>query len=176
MTDFHPAVPVSIVCLTLIAAVTDARSGRIPNALTAPFLFSAIAIRGASQGAASAVESVVGVVACALVPWWLFRRGAVGGGDVKLLAAIGAAAGPRLGLELQLAGFVTTALCAMGVLAWRGRLGATLWRTAALAARPLLFKARGAPVHRELLEPFRMGVPLCAAAVVWLWLRWIGVA
>jgi Flp pilus assembly protein protease CpaA len=50
-------------------------------------------------------------VACGAVPLLLFRLKAIGGGDVKLLATVGAQLGPLLGLELSFAAFVVAATC-----------------------------------------------------------------
>lgn len=73
-----------------IAAAVDARTGIIPNTLT----FPAIAL-GLLAG------SPAGVVVCATPALLLFARGKLGGGDVKLLAAMGGLLGVERGLLVE---------------------------------------------------------------------------
>jgi prepilin peptidase CpaA len=73
----------------------DMRFRRIPNALTVAGLGVALVLR-AWLGGSALVEGVEGAgvgLALALVP---FALGMLGGGDVKLLAAVGGFMGPRL--------------------------------------------------------------------------------
>lgn len=72
----------------------DVRSRRIPNVLTVAGLAVALVLRG-WLGASALVEGVEGAgvgLALALVP---FALGMLGGGDVKLLVAVGGFMGPR---------------------------------------------------------------------------------
>src|SRR6476646_6105704 len=83
------------------AVVTDVRSRRISNRLTYPLMALGLAANGLAGGWGGARDSALG---------WLL--GAIGAGDLKLLAAIGALKGP----EFVLHAAVYTAL-AGGVLA-----------------------------------------------------------
>lgn len=67
----------------------------------------------------------------ALVPLFLWKRGSIGGGDVKLFAAIGAFLGPTRGLEASLYAFCVGCLAGIVVLARDGALGRTLEHVAA---------------------------------------------
>ena len=98
------------VVVALLAAVIDWRTGEIPNWLTlGPLLGGVIghtaydAAHGAS--ASDAVQSggaaLFGALACAVIPLILYRQDAIGGGDVKLLAGLGAILGWRNGLEAE---------------------------------------------------------------------------
>jgi prepilin peptidase CpaA len=76
------------------AVFTDMRSRRIGNTLTYAAALLGLAIHTATGGWSGAATSTLGwLVGCGLllVP---YLRGAMGGGDVKLLAAIGALQGP----------------------------------------------------------------------------------
>ena len=101
--------------LALTAAITDWRKGEIPNWLTLPPLVVAPVVYGILLGKMGAIASVLGIVFCGLptlVLWW---QGGIGGGDVKLVAAIGATAGLMAGLEIELVAFVVAALYALNL-------------------------------------------------------------
>jgi prepilin peptidase CpaA len=149
--------------VTAASAVTDARTGRIPNALTLPALASGLATALWQRGAVGLVGAVVGALACAVVPGVLFSRGAMGGGDVKLLAAAGALVGPVVGLEVQCTAYVATALYVLVVAVARGRLGARVVAAAALCLRMALGR-RTQPGEGGDPETIRLGVFIFAAA------------
>jgi prepilin peptidase CpaA len=148
-----------LLLVTAISAVTDARTGRIPNVLTLPVLLVALVAHGLGGGAAGGIVSLLGVLVCVLPPLLAFRLGGMGGGDVKLLAAIGALVGPGRGLEVQCLAYVVTTAAAIVVLGRRGRL-----RRLARAVRRAARK-RGTVPREETLVAFRLGVPVFVAAV-----------
>jgi prepilin peptidase CpaA len=113
---------IAIVVLTAAAAITDTRSGIIPNSLTLPPLIAAPAVFFLALGPTALLGSLLGALLCGAGPYLLFRRGALGGGDVKLFAAIGAIAGATLGLEVQILGLCAGALYATARLLCRGEL------------------------------------------------------
>jgi leader peptidase (prepilin peptidase)/N-methyltransferase len=90
-----------------LAAITDARSGRIPDRLLAlaalPLIGFIVHEAGTGRGGEALLAAVLGVVTCA-APMFLVHLAspsALGFGDVKLGAVLGAALGlidPRLGL------------------------------------------------------------------------------
>jgi prepilin peptidase CpaA len=97
-----------------------------------------------------------GVLLVSLVPCLLYRAGGIGGGDLKLLALLGASLGPYLGLEAELYAFVVALIYAPARLIWEGRLGQQLRTLGRMAVRPLLPAARRpAPVAVEELTALR---------------------
>ena len=72
------------------------------------------------------VAAMAGGLVASLVPLLLYRAQAMGGGDVKLLFALGAILGVQCGLELESIAFAVGAV--QGVVVWgrRGRLRAGL--------------------------------------------------
>ena len=116
----------ALIAVTLIAAVTDLRTGLIPNALTLPALVLAVALHGILVSPLAAGLSLLGALLCGLTPFVFFRLGAMGGGDVKLFAALGAIAGPGLGLEIQLLSLTAAFIYGLCVMTFRGKLLATL--------------------------------------------------
>ncbi len=85
-----------LICLLALAAVIDARQRRIPNWLTFGLLLAGLGRALAFGGGGSFGHAVLGMLAGAALPLVLYAISALGGGDVKLLAAIGAwvGAGP----------------------------------------------------------------------------------
>jgi len=143
------------------AAATDLRTGYIPNAITLPMIGLGPLVvafeahrRGASPLHALGV-SLLGIALCGAVPYLLFRLGGMFGGDVKLLAGVGALLGPLVGLEAELDAFVAAALFALGHMAFRGQLFAVLGRSARLALRAVHKQAD--PVPDELMTVMRFG-------------------
>jgi prepilin peptidase CpaA len=152
-----------LVALTLmigvaaIAAITDRRDGTIPNWLTLPAIAAGLALHTLAFGVPGLRAAMFGLLACGLVPYLLFRMEAMGGGDVKLLAAIGALGGLTLGLEAQLLALVVAGSWATARLVWRGGLGRMLSNAMRLAANPLLPRRYRRPIEREAMTPMRLG-------------------
>ncbi len=79
------AVPISLtiaLAVAAIAAVWDWRKGEIPNWLTLPPLVGAPLAYGFTMGGQYAITSALAILACGIVPYFLFRAGAMGGGDL----------------------------------------------------------------------------------------------
>jgi prepilin peptidase CpaA len=85
--------------LLLWAAAEDLRSRRIPNWLTFSLMLSGIAQSAAFSATCSPGASLLGLLVGFALPFVLFAMGALGGGDVKLLAGIGAWFGPTAALN-----------------------------------------------------------------------------
>ncbi len=119
-----PSLDAAVVVIGAAACVTDFRSRRIPNVLTFG-AFAAAVVFGAVDGG----WSRRGVEPCGLgdrlrrcfMPWFLL--GGMGAGDVKLLAALGAWAGPTLAVWMALYAGIAGGVFAVVVSLARGYLG-----------------------------------------------------
>jgi len=160
-------IPVALACaMTLASAWTDARTGRIPNLLTLPALPLGLGLGALQAGWLGLGTAALGALLCFGVPYGLFRTSqgtAIGGGDVKLFAGLGALLGPSAGLEVELASLVLLAMFALLALTWRGQLLAMLRRTFWLAINWALPKQRRRQVEPELMLTMRMGPAICVA-------------
>ncbi len=85
---------VAFVLLAAIAAIVDGKTRRIPNMLTVSGLLVALGLRVA-MGPGALVQGLGGAGLAALLSLPLFAVGALGGGDGKLLIAIGGFMGPQ---------------------------------------------------------------------------------
>jgi prepilin peptidase CpaA len=162
------------------AEVGHGVEGEIPNALTygvlavAPLAHFAwgYAGRGLQAGLEAAGFSVAGAFVCGLVPLVMASAGAMGGGDMKLLAAIGALCRPMLGIEAQFYAFAAAALLVPAKLAWEGKLLRTLGNSLSLALNPLLPKARRREIRKEDMTWFRFGPAIALGTAAAAFLNW----
>jgi prepilin peptidase CpaA len=161
---------VALLALVLLAGVSDLRTRRIPNALTVTALGIALALRGAT-GVEPLASGLFGASIAFAMAVPLVMVGGLGGGDAKMLAAVGAFLGPA-GLPTML---LVTALVggAMGAfaVARRGAFGATVTRCRAILATP--FGSSTEPLPRlgapgAIAIPY--GVAIGAGALVGWWL------
>jgi prepilin peptidase CpaA len=90
----HYGLIAALVCAVFLAAVTDVSNRRIPNIVTAGALVVALLLR-AGMGYSEFLHGVLGIVAAVAILIPLFAMGGVGGGDAKLLIAVGAFLGPK---------------------------------------------------------------------------------
>ncbi len=171
------------VCLALlasgVAAVIDYKQGEIPNWLTLGALGTAVvahlfagAVQGGLAGGATEVGwSLAGAVACGIVPLAFWLKGAFGGGDVKMLAALGAILAPTQGVEAEFYALLAGALFAPARLAWDGKLWQVAKNTVAVIVNPILPKARRRALGPEMLTAMRFGPAIFAGVAVFAFLR-----
>ena len=168
MTDI--VTTLAFLTLVVLAGVSDIRTRRIPNALTVTGLGIALALRGAT-GVEPLAMGLAGAVIAFVPAVPLVVLGGLGGGDAKLLAAVGAFVGPA-GLPTTL---LVTALMggAMGAITVvrRGAFGSTVTRCRAILASP--FGMSGQPLPRlgapgAIAIPY--GVAIGAGALAGWWL------
>lgn len=168
-----------VVCA--LAAITDVLGGTIPNALTYPLLALAPALHatlaltsGAASGTAltQAGLSLLGIAACGVVPAFMWIKGALGGGDVKLFAGLGALLLPRFGLETELYILLIASLLAPAKLAYEGKLFHALGNIVQQALNIVRPKARRKALDPVMMTWFRLGPCFAIGVCVQLLLQW----
>ena len=137
LPDFFRALLIVTSC---IAGMIDLLSRRIPNWLTLSALAAGIASRGFDQGMGGLATAAkgLGLALAVYIPLWLLR--AIGAGDVKLMAALGAIAGPGPWLLIFVASSITGGIVGLVMAARRGLLTRTFNNTATIAAELLRFR------------------------------------
>jgi prepilin peptidase CpaA len=118
--------PILLATLVIVAAAFDLRTRRIPNWLCAAGFLSGFACQIAFLKWAGAREAALGAGLALLIYIPLFALRAVGGGDVKLMAAVGSIAGPKSWIAIFLITSILGGAIALVMIAVKGRTGRTL--------------------------------------------------
>jgi prepilin peptidase CpaA len=121
-----------IVGAGVAATAVDIRQRRVPNVLTMGLASVGLLLAMAGLGSVTLGGALGGLALglALLLPAHVF--GALGAGDVKLLAAFGALLGPADVFDAFLRAAILGGVMALAVAVWRGRLRETLYGTAML--------------------------------------------
>jgi prepilin peptidase CpaA len=103
---------IGAVLVASVGAISDVRKARIPNWLTYSSLVAALVLRSTLMGWPGFKSGALGMLAAGGIFLILFVVGAMGGGDMKLMASIGAWVGSD-----QVATILLVAAMAGGLLA-----------------------------------------------------------
>jgi prepilin peptidase CpaA len=145
MTPVAPPVAIALAALVLAAAAYDLRLRRIPNWLTLGGLIAGFALHAWLGGRR---EAALGFALAVAVYLPLFLLRAVGGGDLKLMAAVGALAGPPAWMVMFVLTAVLGGVAAVALLVVRGGLGRALGNVLHILGQLARFRAP----HRERPE------------------------
>ncbi len=156
-----------------IAAAIDWRQRRIPNWLTFLMMLSGIAGSFLANAVASPGQAGFGMVVGFAIPFVLFAMGALGGGDVKLLAGVGAWLGPILVVKIFLAAAIVGMVIVLVQSAKQKRLSALFRNSAVLTVNLINIDRIGADAVcetgkacRSVERPLPYAVPVLIAALV----------
>jgi prepilin peptidase CpaA len=172
---------IAAIVVTGIAAWTDWRTGNIPNWLTfgtlglAPIAHIGISLAHHApiqEALATGGYSIAGGIACGIMPLLLYTRGGIGGGDVKMFAAIGALLRTMVGVEAELYCLMAAALIAPAHLAYEGKLFRTLKNALAMVVNPFLPPEKKRVVEQEAMSWIRLGPAIFLGTVLTAALYW----
>jgi prepilin peptidase CpaA len=151
--------------VTLVAAVVDFRTRRIPNWLTVPALVIGITLRSVVSGWPGAKASLegAGLALLLLLPLVLMR--ALGAGDWKLMGAVGAFLGPVLLLFVLLGSFLVSGLMAVVEMMRTQRVKETFRNLGVLVQGFFSFGLRANP-EISLDNPALLKLPFGVAAAI----------
>jgi prepilin peptidase CpaA len=167
--------PQVVACVVaVLGCVTDIRSRRIPNVLTFGAAGCALLYHLAASGLAGLGASAAGLAVGLAMFIPFFALGGLGGGDVKLLAAIGAWLGPAATVWAGLYAMLAGGPLAIGVALWRGyaRRAATniysllmFWRIAGFQPHPAI------TLESSSGPRLPYAIPIAAGLALTLWLN-----
>jgi len=121
-----PAIRIFLEVLVILAAIWDVRTRRIPNWLTLSGVVLGVALNTFLFEINGLWFSLKGLGVAFGVYFVLYLLHAMGAGDVKLMAAVGAAAGPGNWLGILVLTSVAGAVAGLLLVAFKGRFRKTL--------------------------------------------------
>jgi len=148
---------------TIVALICDLRTRRIPNKWNLAAAIGGIGFHLITGGLAGFQYAMLSMGVMLAIPLVLQLCGAIGGGDVKWFAALGAWSGLAFGLAVFMLTMIIAALIGMGILIGQGQLWGRLraWFTALLFA--VLYRN---PAHLGVSrEQAALEMPLMIAVV-----------
>jgi prepilin peptidase CpaA len=152
-----------------VAGWTDWRTRRIPNWLTVPALILGIGVNSLALGWAGAKEALLGagLGLGLLLPFVLLRS--LGGGDWKLVGALGAFLGPPRLIAVLVIAILTAALMAIVVIVWKRRIGQTFRNLGHMLVSLLTLHLPGPEVSLDNPDSLRIpfGVAVAVAVVLY---------
>lgn len=125
----------------MIAAITDLRTRTIPNWLVLAGLIAGFALNIRWRGAEGILFALAGMGMALLIYLPLYLLRAMGGGDVKLMAAAGAITGYQNWFVLFILASIIGGVVALCVVVFRGILWKTVSNVGHIAAQMLRLRA-----------------------------------
>lgn len=104
-----------LLAMLAVSIATDLRAGKIYNAVTVSCALAGLALAAAGGGIRGIGDHLLGVVVVVLILLVLAPLGRLGGGDIKLLMAVGALQGLSFALWALLFTGIAGGLLALGV-------------------------------------------------------------
>lgn len=124
---------VPLLVVLIVAAIGDTRSRTLRNTLTLPLALAGLAQSFLVMHTTTPWSAILGLLAGFALGFILFGLGALGGGDVKLLAAVGAWMGPGQIFLVFLAAAVIGMLIVVGQALIQRRMRKLLYNSSVLA-------------------------------------------
>jgi prepilin peptidase CpaA len=122
-----PVIQAILVVLAVLGAFFDARQRRVPNWLTLAGLVLGVALNTFLFETPGLWMSLKGLGLAMLVYFPLYLLRGMGAGDVKLMMAIGALAGPANWFGILVLTSLFGAIAALGMIAFKSRFRQTMW-------------------------------------------------
>jgi prepilin peptidase CpaA len=159
-----------ILVISITAIITDLIWGKIFNWFTLPTALSGLVLSSYFLGWSGGLQSTLGLAAGFIFYGWMFGLRILGGGDVKLLMALGAWGGFRYTEEVALLGLILGGLFSLGLLIVSGKIVGFSRRMYHFLLSVFVkeLELQFPKVDKTLTMPF--GIPISIAAM------WIAIA
>ncbi len=155
-----------IIIVSGIALYFDLRWRIIPNWLTYGALFTGLLLNGVLAGGGGLISALMGMVAASAVFLPLFFMGGFGGGDVKLMAALGAIGGCQLACNILLITAITGGFLGLLQVIFKGAFRQIFHRLFLLVTWQKKALNSAAP-EQQLSMPYGLAIALgCLATVI----------
>lgn len=153
----------------LTAGITDLRWQKIPNWLTYPAVPIAILLHWMIAGNHAALLSLAGAALGLgiLLPFVLL--GGLGGGDWKLVGALGSFFGPQRLVPVLLLTLMINGIMAIALILWKRRLGQTFRNLGHMTVALFRFRSPGAELTIDNPETAKVPFGIAAAIAVLLY-------
>ena len=154
--------PLSIIASTVVftglCIALDVRTRRIPNAVTGPAIVLGAALNLFHGGLHGLVYALSGLLITVVILLGPFALGGIGGGDVKMMGAVGALLGPRLAFLGLALGMILGGAIMILHLGRLGRLGQKLRATASMFSAAAVTGSL-APLRLSADQPGAIALP-----------------
>jgi len=166
-------IPTIVIGVGVLACAFDLRTRRIPNVLTFSAALAGLLVHFMQSGASGAQFAAGGWAVGLLLLLPYFALGGMGGGDVKLVAALGAWLGPSQTFWLAIYAGLAGGLIGIGVAVTHGYLRIALrnvcsifgyWSLAGIKTVP------GLTLESSTAPRVAYAIPILVGTVVTLWL------
>ena len=161
------AAEAALATLVVTAATTDIRRRQIPNWLTMSGIGAGFAIHTTLYGWQGLKVAALGFGLAAVVFLPLFLMRWLGGGDVKLMAAVAALTGAENLVVVFVVDALLGGVAALGVVLIRGRLGRTLRNIPRMFAKE---RSGELEAGNEKSTGLPRAVTIAAASLTLIWL------
>jgi prepilin peptidase CpaA len=167
---------IGAVLVASAGAVSDARSARIPNWLTYSGLSAALVLRFAVLGWVGLKSGAAGMLVAGGLFLILLIMGAMGGGDMKLMAAVGAWVGSAQVVAILLTAALAGGLLAVVYIIFGGGIRRTFWNlvelvrfrlTSGLQPHPVLNVRESGSQRVPFGVAIAMATLYCAGNAIW---------
>ncbi len=152
----------------VVSAYTDIARGKVYNWCTYPAILVGLVVHGLVGyhfgNWLSLNLGLLGLVIGAGLFFLPYRFGLVGGGDVKLMGAVGALQGPNFVILSAFLSAVVGAIFGLSILIWKGRFREGMWNLGSAALKPWKLKEKAAVDDTRL--PYGLAIAL---GTFWAW-------
>jgi prepilin peptidase CpaA len=161
----------------LTAGITDFRCRKIPNWLTYPAIPIAILLHWLIAGSHAALLSLAGAAVGlgVLLPFVLL--GGLGGGDWKLMGALGAFFEPQRLVPVLILTLMINGIMALTLVLWKKRVGQTARNVGRIAGSVFKFRSPGSDLSIDNSEAEKIPFGIAAALATLLYVAaqpWVG--